>query len=69
MATTEFLSRLASQLKVNKQPAERRAVEKLLRVVEEKFEVGMYASPSDAERDLRAKVDEAQKKEDKTQPY
>jgi hypothetical protein len=69
MATTEFLSRLASQLKVNKQPAERRAVEKLLRVVEEGFEVGMYASPSDAERDLRAKVDEAQKKEDKTQPY
>ena len=37
MATTEFLSRLASQLKVNKRPAERRAVEKLLRVVEEKF--------------------------------
>jgi hypothetical protein len=59
MATTEFLSRLASQLKLDKQPAERRAVEKLLRVVEEKFEVGLYASPCDAERDLRSLVDEA----------
>ncbi len=56
---TEFLSRLASQLKTNKRPAQRRAVEKLLHLVEEKFEVGMYASPSDAERDLRSLVDEA----------
>jgi hypothetical protein len=55
----EFLSRLASQLKTNKRPIQRRAVDKLLRVVEEKFEVGLYASPSDAERDLRTLVDEA----------
>jgi hypothetical protein len=59
MATTEFLRRLASQLKVNKQPAERRAVEKLLHVVAEKYEVGLYANPCDAERDLRVLVDEA----------
>ena len=56
---SEFLSRLASQLKVNKRPAQRRAVDKLLRVVEEKFDLGTYASPSDAERDLRTLVDQA----------
>jgi hypothetical protein len=59
MATTDFLGRLASQLKLNKPPAERRAVEKFLRLVEEKYEVGQYASRSDAERDLRSLVDEA----------
>jgi hypothetical protein len=59
MATTEFLSHLASQLKVNKQPAERRAVEKLLHLVTEKYDLGIYASRSDAERDLRTLVDEA----------
>lgn len=59
MATTEFLSHLASQLKLDKQPAQRRAVEKLLRVVAEKYEVGLYANRCDAERDLRALVDEA----------
>ncbi|HUE42033.1 MAG TPA: hypothetical protein VMP12_00655 [Candidatus Sulfotelmatobacter sp.] len=59
MATTEFLSRLATQLKVNRQPAERRAVEKFLHLVAEKYEVGLYASPCDAERDLRTLVDEA----------
>ena len=37
MATTEFLSRLATQLKVNRQPAERRAVEKFLHLVAEKL--------------------------------
>jgi hypothetical protein len=59
MATTEFLSRLASQLKLDKQPVQRRAVEKLLHVVVEKYEVGLYANRCDAERDLRALVDEA----------
>jgi hypothetical protein len=59
MATTEFLGRLASQLKLNKPPAGRRAVEKFLRLVEEKYEVGQYASRSDAERDLRSLVEEA----------
>jgi hypothetical protein len=55
--TTEFLSRLASQLKLNKQPAERRAVDKLLNVVTEKYEEGCYANRCDAERDLRDLVD------------
>jgi hypothetical protein len=59
MATTDFLSHLASQLKIDKQPAERRAVEKLLHLVAEKYDVGLYASRCDAERDLRALVDEA----------
>ncbi len=59
MATTEFLSHLASQLKLNKQPAERRAVEKLLHVVTEKFTDGQYANRCDAERDFRELVDKA----------
>ena len=55
--STEFLSRLAAQLKLNKQPAERRAVDKLLNQVTEKFEDGRYANRCDAERDLRDLVD------------
>jgi hypothetical protein len=57
--TTEFLSRLAMQLKVNKQPAERRAVEKFLHLVTEKYEEGRYANRCDAERDLRELVDKS----------
>ena len=57
--TTEFLSRLASQLKLNKQPAQRRAVEKLLQDVSEKYEDGRYANRCDAERDFRDLVDKA----------
>ena len=55
--TTEFLSRLAAQLKLNKQPAERRAVDKLMNQVAEKFQDGRYANRCDAERDLRDLVD------------
>ena len=55
--TTEFLSRLASQLKLNKQPAERRAVDKLMNQVADKYEDGRYANRCDAERDLRDLVD------------
>jgi hypothetical protein len=57
--TTEFLSRLATQLKLNKQPAERRAVEKYLHVVTEKYEEGRYANRCDAERDLRDLVNKS----------
>jgi hypothetical protein len=57
--TTEFLSRLASQLKLNKQPAERRAVDKLMNEVVEKYEDGRYANRCDAERDLRDMVEKA----------
>jgi hypothetical protein len=55
--TTEFLSRLAAQLKLNKQPAERRAVDKLMNQVADKFQDGRYANRCDAERDLRDLVD------------
>jgi hypothetical protein len=57
--TTEFLGHLASQLKLNKQPAERRAIEKLLHVVTKKYEDGRYANRCDAERDFRDLVDKA----------
>ena len=55
--TTEFLSRLASQLKLNKQPAKRRAVDKLMNEVTAKYEEGRYANRCDAERDFRDLVD------------
>ena len=55
--TTDFLSRLAAQLKLNKQPAERRAVDKLMNEVTAKYEEGRYANRCDAERDLRDLVD------------
>ena len=55
--TTEFLGRLAAQLKLNKQPAERRAVDKLMNEVTAKYEEGRYANRCDAERDFRDLVD------------
>jgi len=55
--STEFLSPLAAQLKLNKQPAERRAVDKLLNQVADKYEDGRYANRCDAERALRDLVD------------
>jgi hypothetical protein len=57
--TTEFLSRLATQLKLNKQPAERRTVDKLMNEVADKFEEGRYANRCDAERDLRDQVEKS----------
>jgi hypothetical protein len=54
-----FLANLAEQLKKDKRPAHRRAIQKALSLVESKRECGMYESPSEAERDLRNLVEDA----------
>ena len=53
---TEFLDRLASQLKIGKDPVSRRAVERILDVIKKSYEEGKYESPVDAERDFRQLV-------------
>ena len=51
--STEFLDRLASQLKVGKDPVSRRAIERILDVIKKSYEEGKYESPVEAERDFR----------------
>lgn len=54
--STEFLDRLASQLKVGKDPASRRAIERILDVIKRGYEEGKYENPVEAERDFRQLV-------------
>ena len=54
--STEFLDRLASQLKVGKDPASRRAIERILDVIKQSYKDGKYQSPVEAERDFRQLV-------------
>ena len=58
---TEFLDRLASQLKVGKDPASRRAIERILDVIKRSYKDGRYQSPTEAERDFRRLVDSEEK--------
>ena len=55
--TTEFLDRLASQLKIGKDPVSRRAIERILDVLKKSYEDGKYQSPTEAERDFRQLVE------------
>jgi hypothetical protein len=55
--STEFLDRLASQLKIGKDPASRRAIERILVVIKKSYENGQYQSPTEAERDFRQLVE------------
>jgi hypothetical protein len=55
--STEFLDRLASQLKVGKDPVRRRAIERILNVIKRSYEDGKYQSPVEAERDFRRLVE------------
>jgi hypothetical protein len=54
---TEFLDRLASQLKIGKSAAGRRAIERILDAVKKDYESGKYQSPADTERDFRQVVE------------
>jgi hypothetical protein len=56
VVSTEFLDRLASQLKVGKDAPSRRAIERILDVIKNSFEQGKYQSPVEAERDFRQLV-------------
>jgi hypothetical protein len=55
--STEFLDRFASQLKISKDPASRRAIERILDVIKQSYENGKYQSPIEAERDFRQLVE------------
>ncbi len=55
--STEFLDRLASQLKVGKDPASRRAIERILDVIKKSYEGGKYQNLTEAERDFRQLVE------------
>jgi hypothetical protein len=55
--STEFLDRLASQLKIDKNAAYRRAVERILDAIRKNYEDGQYQNPTEAERDFRQLVE------------
>jgi hypothetical protein len=58
----DFLSQLAQQLKIDKSPACRRAIQRILAMVRVKHESGVYASQAEAEADFRTSVEEALRK-------
>jgi hypothetical protein len=55
--TTEFLDRLASQLKIGKSAAGRRAIKRILDAIKKDYENGKYQSHADAEREFRQVVE------------
>lgn len=56
LMSIEFLDRLASQLKIGKGPASRRAIERILDITKTGYENGQYENPVEAERDFRRLV-------------
>jgi hypothetical protein len=55
--STEFLDRLASQLKIGKDPVSRRAIGRILDVIKQSYEDGKYQSSVEAEGDFRQLVE------------
>jgi hypothetical protein len=55
--STQFLDRLAEQLRTRRNAACRRAIGRILSTVKERFESGQYQSQPEAERDFRKRVD------------
>lgn len=52
-----FLEHLATQLKANKNPACRRAIERILATLKKKYEEGKFASTTEAEAEFRSLVE------------
>jgi hypothetical protein len=59
---SNFLIQLAQQLTIDKSPAARRAIQRILAMVKVKYESRVYASQTEAEADLRTLVEEALRK-------
>jgi hypothetical protein len=57
--TSQFLTQLADQLKRGKNPAQRRAIGRVLPLVAARFEAGRYRGQVEAESELRTLIDEA----------
>ena len=55
--STDFLDRLASQLRANKSAACRRAIQRILAIVKNNCEDGKYKDDVEAEADFRHLVD------------
>lgn len=55
--STDFLDRLAGQLRANKSAACRRAIQRILAIVKKNFEDGNYKNDVEAEADFRHLVD------------
>ena len=55
--STDFLDRLATQLKTNKSAVCCRAIQRILAFVEKNFEDGKYKNDVEAEADFRQLVD------------
>ena len=55
--STDFLDRLASQLRANKSAACRRAIQRILAIVKNNCEDGKYKNDVEAEADFRHLVD------------
>lgn len=58
--STDFLDRLASQLRANKSAACRRAIQRILAIVKNDFNDGKYKNDVEAEADFRHLVDHNQ---------
>ena len=59
---SDFLTQLAQQLKIDKSPASRRAIQRIVAIVKVRYESGVYGSQTEAEADLRTLVEEALRK-------
>jgi hypothetical protein len=57
-ASTEYLDQLAQQLKIDKNAACRRAIERILAMIKNRYDQGTYESRTAAELDLRKLVDQ-----------
>ena len=57
LVSTDFLDRLATQLKANKSAVCRRAIQRILAVVKKNVEDGKYKNEVEAEADFRQLVD------------
>ena len=53
---TAFLDRLAQQLRINKTPSCRRAINRILEEMKKRYESGKYNTPMAAESDFRELV-------------
>ena len=58
-SSTTFLDQLASQLKIGRDSAYRRAVQRTLPTVKQNYESGVYHSTTETELMLRKLVDKA----------
>jgi hypothetical protein len=54
---TDFLDQLAGQLKVDKNAACRRAIERILAMIKKRCDEGVYESPTEAELNFRKFVE------------